>query len=52
MLERIAALTDAGAAKGHSEVVVLDPAAAAERILDALTTWGYRAPPGEPAAPV
>jgi electron transfer flavoprotein beta subunit len=52
VLERIAALTDAGAAKGHSEVVVLDPAAAAERILDALTTWGYRAPPGEPAAPV
>ena len=50
-LERIAALTDTGATKGHSEVVVLDPAAAAGRILDALTTWGYLAPPVEPPAP-
>jgi len=50
-LERIAALTDTGATKGHSEVVVLDAAAAAARILEALGTWGYLTPASEPAAP-
>lgn len=51
VLERIAALTDTGTAKGHSEVVALDPAAAAERIMEALTTWGYLVPPGQPTTP-
>jgi len=42
-LDRVRALTESGAAGSHSrEVVVLDPAAAADRIVDALAAWGYR----------
>ena len=42
-LDRLRALTDAGGAVNSStgETVVLEPAAAAGRIIDALTTWGY-----------
>jgi electron transfer flavoprotein beta subunit len=43
--ERIVALTDTLHGKGHGELVVLDPPAAAERILGALDAWGYRAKP-------
>ena len=41
-LERIIALTGTGHDTGHSEVSLLDPPAAAERILAALAAWGYR----------
>jgi hypothetical protein len=42
-LDRIRALTDtAGAASGAHELAVLDPPAAADRILEALAAWGYR----------
>jgi electron transfer flavoprotein beta subunit len=42
-LDRVRALTDSTAASSHGhEVVVLDPPAAADRILDALAAWGYR----------
>jgi electron transfer flavoprotein beta subunit len=42
-LDRVRALTDSSAAGSHShEVVALDPSEAADRILDALATWGYR----------
>jgi electron transfer flavoprotein beta subunit len=40
--ERVIALTDTLHGKGHGELVVLDPPAAAERILAALDAWGYR----------
>ena len=43
-LDRIAALTDAGTAKAHSEVVTLAPADAAARILEAMASWGYGLP--------
>ncbi|MEX2628092.1 MAG: mycofactocin-associated electron transfer flavoprotein beta subunit [Ilumatobacteraceae bacterium] len=43
-LERVRALTDAGATVAHGENVVLDPPAAAARILTALHEWGYLAP--------
>jgi electron transfer flavoprotein beta subunit len=42
-LDRVRALTESTTASSHShEVVVLDPPAAADRILDALAAWGYR----------
>jgi electron transfer flavoprotein beta subunit len=44
-LARIAELTAAGTAKVHREVLALDPAEAAERILAALAAWGYDLPP-------
>ena len=40
-LDRLRALTDAGAANSAGETVVLDPAAAADRIIHALRSWGY-----------
>lgn len=40
-LERVKSLTAAGAAVAHGETVTLDPDAAADRILAALTEWGY-----------
>jgi len=40
-LDRVRALTDTGAAPSRTETVVLEPAAAARRILDALRDWGY-----------
>ena len=42
-LDRLRALTDAGGAANSTtgETVVLEPAAAATRIIEALTTWGY-----------
>jgi electron transfer flavoprotein beta subunit len=43
-LDRLRALTDAGAAvASRGETVVLEPAAAAQRIVDALRGWGYLA---------
>jgi electron transfer flavoprotein beta subunit len=45
-LERILAITDAhGPSAAAGEPVVLEPAAAADRILDALAAWGYRPAP-------
>jgi electron transfer flavoprotein beta subunit len=42
-LDRIRALTEtAGAGSGAHELAVLDPPAAAGRILEALAAWGYR----------
>ena len=42
-LDRVRALTESTTAGSHGhEVVVLDPPAAADRILDALAAWGYR----------
>ena len=42
-LDRIRALTESTAGASHSvEVVVLDPPAAADRILEALAAWGHR----------
>jgi electron transfer flavoprotein beta subunit len=43
-LDRIAALTDAGTAKAHNEVVTLSPADAAARLLEAMAAWGYDLP--------
>ncbi len=41
--DRISWLTAAGtSAAGRADPIALDPAAAAERVLSALTTWGYR----------
>jgi electron transfer flavoprotein beta subunit len=40
-LERIAALTGPATAGAHGQPVVLEPADAADRILDALRSWGY-----------
>jgi electron transfer flavoprotein beta subunit len=40
-LERIAALTRPATATAHGQPVVLEPAAAADRVLEALRTWGY-----------
>lgn len=40
-LERVKSLTAAGAAVAHGETVTLEPDAAAERILAALSEWGY-----------
>lgn len=40
-LERVKSLTAAGAAVAHGETVTLEPDAAADRILAALTEWGY-----------
>jgi hypothetical protein len=34
-------LTDAGGTPSRTETVVLDPPAAARRILDTLREWGY-----------
>jgi electron transfer flavoprotein beta subunit len=43
-LRRIQALTMGAAPKGSGQAVVLDPGAAAERILAALAEWGYDLP--------
>lgn len=46
-LDRLRMLTDpsgGGAKASHTELVTLDPAAAAARILDALAGWGYLLP--------
>ncbi|MET0146762.1 MAG: mycofactocin-associated electron transfer flavoprotein beta subunit [Ilumatobacteraceae bacterium] len=44
-LDRVRLLTDvAGGPAPHAELVVLDPPAAAERILAALAEWGYLSP--------
>jgi electron transfer flavoprotein beta subunit len=40
-LDRIKELTSAGATVTHGETVVLEPAAAADRILSTLHEWGY-----------
>ena len=40
-LERIAALTRPATTAAHGQPVVLDPADAADRLLDALRSWGY-----------
>jgi electron transfer flavoprotein beta subunit len=40
-LARIRALTDATTGDTHGELVVLDPSAAAARIVDVLDAWGY-----------
>ena len=40
-LDRVRALTDTGAAPSRTETVVLEPDAAARRILDTLRDWGY-----------
>jgi electron transfer flavoprotein beta subunit len=40
-LDRITALTASSAATAHGRPVVLEPAEAADRILEALRTWGY-----------
>lgn len=43
-LERVRALTDVGATVAHGDNVVLDPPAAAARIVTALREWGYLTP--------
>ncbi|MEY4361656.1 MAG: hypothetical protein RL391_962 [Actinomycetota bacterium] len=40
-LDRVRMLTDAGGTPSRTETVVLDPPAAARRILDTLREWGY-----------
>ncbi len=51
-LARVLQLTDAiGATATTHELVTLDPAAAAERILAALAEWGYELPVRAPAEP-
>jgi electron transfer flavoprotein beta subunit len=40
-LERVRAITAAGAASSHGETVALDPPEAAARIVQALREWGY-----------
>lgn len=42
-LDRMRAITDAGATTVHGETVWLEPAAAAERIVATLRDWGYTA---------
>lgn len=49
VLTRLRTLTDAGAGGDRGETVVLEPAAAAARIVDALRTWGYLTDTGDPA---
>jgi electron transfer flavoprotein beta subunit len=44
-LDRIVELLDAGTGASHTEVVVVDPPAAADRLLAALTAWGYQSAP-------
>ena len=44
-LDRVRAITDASAAVSHGETVVLEPAAAADRILATLGDWGYISDP-------
>jgi electron transfer flavoprotein beta subunit len=41
-LDRVRRLTDAGRQRTAHELVTLDPAAAAKRILDALRDWNHR----------
>lgn len=43
VLDRLRRLTDAGTAPSRGETVVLEPPAAAARIVDALRAWGYLA---------
>jgi electron transfer flavoprotein beta subunit len=43
VLERLRRLTDAGTAPSRGETLVLEPPAAAARIVDALRNWGYLA---------
>lgn len=40
-LDRVRRITESTSAKGHGEVVELDPRAAAERIMSALRQWQY-----------
>lgn len=40
-LERIRSLTEAGTTTSHGDIVALEPSAAADRIIEALTAWGY-----------
>jgi len=42
-LDRIRTITATDAPVSHGETVTLDPAAAADRIIEALSEWGYRA---------
>lgn len=46
-LDRIRALTGGDGPSGHGETVVLEPAAAAARIISALGDWGYLSPLGD-----
>jgi hypothetical protein len=39
--DRIGQLTDAGGSARHAEVVALEPAAAAAKIVETLRSWGY-----------
>jgi electron transfer flavoprotein beta subunit len=41
-LDRVRSITAANHSIAHGETVVLDPAAAADRILEVLQVWGYR----------
>jgi len=43
--DRVVALTAAAATQSHRDLVTLEPAAAAERILTALHEWGYLSSP-------
>ncbi|MFM7756502.1 MAG: mycofactocin-associated electron transfer flavoprotein beta subunit [Actinomycetota bacterium] len=43
-LDRVRMVTDTSAAKGHGEVVHLEPRPAAERIVSALRQWNYLEP--------
>lgn len=49
VLTRLRALTDTGAGGDRGDTVVLDPPAAAARIVDALRAWGYVVDADEPA---
>ena len=40
-LDRVRQVIDTSSGTGHGETVELDPAAAARRIIDVLTEWGY-----------
>ena len=40
-LDRVRQVIDTSSSTGHGETVELEPAAAARRIVDALTEWGY-----------
>jgi electron transfer flavoprotein beta subunit len=47
-LDRVVELFDVGAGRAHVDVVVLDPPAAADRLLSALAAWGYEQAPAGP----
>ena len=44
-LSRVRAILDVGGTESHAETVTLEPAAAANRILEQLHEWGYREEP-------